>query len=315
MQLPGPQSYNLLLRFRDKHFQKSLLRGYVPCAQSIYVSRRTLYADIVSLLDIPFVIKPSNGTGSKRTQLIRDKQMFEKFMNEVADNSDIAFVAESSIQGREYCVDGLWENGNLTWFSIGLYNINVIDFHHGKSLAVQILSNIEHQSLYKRASELITKVMQRLGSKTTVFHLEFFDTEQALIFSECSARLGGGLIPEIIEYSYGIDWFNIHFEQGMGMLNEHYLPMTPLQCHAFVYLRSHAECHQTEEEYRRIFYPVELRFEPSKYGQSSGSYGNSGYIIVAGASSSELTSTVKAITLHNEKGAKYDHSSFITRPQ
>lgn len=299
--LPGPKSYGSLLRFRDKYLQKSLLRDIVPCAQSTYVSRRSTYSDVGSLLGCPFVLKPANGAGSKRTKRIHNESMFQQFMDEEVSNSDIALVAESSIQGTEYCIDGLWENGFLVWFTVCQYNTNLIDYHHGKSVAVQILSDLEHPSLYQRVSELINKVMQTLGSEATVFHMEFFDTGQTLVFSECAARLGGGLIPEIIEHSYGIDWFGVQFEQCMGIANEHHLPMTPAQCHAFVYLRSHPGCRQTEEEYRQAFHPVELQFDPSKDGQASGSYGNSGYIVVARPSFSELTSTVEAITAKNEQ--------------
>lgn len=299
--LPGPKSYGAALRFRDKFLQKSLVRGGVPCAHSIYVSRRTAYSDIVSSVGCPFVLKPANGAGSKRTTRIHDAQMFEQFMEDEVSQSDIAFVAESSIQGAEYCVDGLWEDGHLAWFTVCQYNTNLIDYHQGKSVAVQILSDLEHPSLYQRVSQLITQVMQTLESETTVFHLEFFDTGQTLFFSECAARLGGGLIPEVIEHAYGIDWFGVQFEQCMGIGNEHALPMTPTQCHAFVYLRSYPGCRQTEAEYREAFHPVALKFDPSKDAQAAGSYGNSGYIIVARSSFSELTSTVEAITIHNEQ--------------
>ncbi len=143
--------------------------------------------------------------------------------------------------------------------------------------------------------------MQTLGFDSTVFHLEFFDTGEALVFSECAARLGGGQIPEVIEHAYGIDWFSVQFEQCMGIVNEHHLPMTPTECHAFVYLRSYPGGNQTEEEYQQAFHPVDLHFDPPKDAQTSGSYGNSGYIIVSRPSFSELTSTVEAITTYNEQ--------------
>jgi formate-dependent phosphoribosylglycinamide formyltransferase (GAR transformylase) len=298
--LPGPKSYGASLRFRDKNIQKSLLREIVPCAPSMYVSSRTTYETIISSLGSPFIIKPANGAGSKRTQRIDNASMFEAYMEKGKSNSDIALVAETVIQGVEYCVDGLWQEGQLIWFTICKYNSNVINTNEGKSLAVQILSTVEHPSLYARAVKLITKVMETLGNPTTVFHLEFFDTGNHLVFSECAARLGGGLIPEIIEYTYNIDWFGVQFEQCMGIVNEHHLPMTPQLCHAFVYLRSYPGCQQTEAEYRDAFAPVEIQFDPSKEGQTSGSYGSAGYIVVSGSSFVKLTSTVTAITARNE---------------
>ena len=170
LNLPGPRSYQSLLRFRDKHLQKSLLRDAVPCAKSMYVSHGKSYADVVSSLGSPFVIKPANGAGSKRTQLIYDKSALNAFLTDSKTNSDIALVAESAIQGAEYCVDGLWENGQLIWFTVCQYNTNPINYHRGKSLAAQILSNLEYPSLYQRASKLIIDVMNKLVPESADIH-------------------------------------------------------------------------------------------------------------------------------------------------
>ncbi|MEL0638557.1 ATP-grasp domain-containing protein [Marinomonas sp. TI.3.20] len=300
--LPGPKSYYDLLNFRDKYIQKTLVKDIWQCAKCIYVKHDMLYDDIVSSLGHPFIIKPANGAGSKKTQIISNENEFKLFIQNYGDISDLAIVAESIIYGQEYCVDGLWKNNELVWFVICKYNSNVINYHQGKAVAVQTLSHTEHANLYSDTSKLILSVMRSLKVDTTVFHLEFFDTDTGLVFSECASRIGGGLIPEIIEMSYGIDWFDIQFEYCLGLKIDHKLPMNLIQPHAFIYLQSHSSFSQTESDYRNKFKPKDIDFSSKEKENQPGSYKNSGYIIVNDDSFEKLDRKVRSIATFNETG-------------
>ncbi|WP_338803783.1 ATP-grasp domain-containing protein [Xenorhabdus griffiniae] len=281
LQLPGLKDYRNTLYFRDKCLQKKRLAHLVPHAYCRYVTCDDDYSQLVAELGTPFIIKPANGMGSFATTAISSKSEYETYFQQYEKNlSNVAYVAENKITAAEFCVDGIWSDGKLHWFSISQYTTPVMQCNEGKTLALQILSRQDFPDIYQQIDQFCPCILERLNASNGVFHLEFFKNEEEVFFSECALRPAGAWVPEMIKLGYGVDLYSAHATLSLGLPYEHHLPEYPFQLFAVVLLRAFEGVSLTKQSFYQNFDLVELNWAEDTQTQSQGIYGRAGYAII-----------------------------------
>ena len=193
---------------RDKIIQKNKLFGKVLLPHYIEYQNGITFEELKQLVGVPFIIKPSSGTGTLFTYKISDKSTFSEVKPKLDDiyNRFNAIIVESYISGTEYYVDGWFSSFKLQQFIVSKYVTPLLNIQNGEiTQGISLKRNI-HKDLYYEVDILLKKVMEALDLKNSVFHLEFFiDGKGEIIFSECAARLGGSMVEEKFKFNFNID--------------------------------------------------------------------------------------------------------------
>lgn len=279
---PGDKNYLNKLYFRDKILQKSVISKVDKTAKYEPISAKSTYDSIVKSLGSPFVIKPSNGMTSKKTYIIENIDLFEKI--KPIEETSLSYMAESFSKGEEYFVDGIWENGNLVWFSIGKYASPIINTSMGESAIAYLLTINQNTNLYSEVEHRLITWLSALRTESSVFHLEFFKDESEYTFGECASRIAGGLIPELINYSYGINLYEVQIKLS---LEEEYVLNTKHNSPTGFLFFQPSEVGMTKNELIGKFDFIEIDYDKSK-SNNNLAYNNIGYGIVTANSSADL---------------------------
>ncbi len=189
---------------RDKFVQKQLVRAAgVPVTPCRVVDLLTdLAADG---WDRPVVVKPLAGGGSRDTHVLADPESPARLLAEAAEPPRGPWLVEDFVEGTELHVDGVVRSGRVQWFAVSRYLRNVIDIKAGVPVGSVVLDPAGHAGLYASTESLLQRSLDALGHHEGIFHLEMFERDGELTFSECAGRVGGGMIPESIEHRFGVD--------------------------------------------------------------------------------------------------------------
>jgi hypothetical protein len=293
---PGDQDFQKALYFRDKLLQKRLISLVDKTAVCMVVNANTNYASIVSAVGSPFVLKPSNGMSSKQTFIISDSYDYEK--RKVADETLMGCIAESFISGEEHFADGVWEEGEVKWFSIGKYRSPLINTSSGNQAIAYLLVQNQHESLYSSIRQKLNLWLKALSAQSMVFHLEFFKNGDSFIFSECAARIAGGLIPEIIEITYNVNLYEIQIQISLG--GDYKIKPIVNDPSGFIFFQlSKNSQNITKENLAERFEFLEVEYNVTKAEQNL-SYGNIGYGIIREPTTQALEASLDEISIFSK---------------
>ncbi|MFF3410944.1 acetyl-CoA carboxylase biotin carboxylase subunit family protein [Streptomyces sp. NPDC002742] len=302
LNLPGNTDSRTVLSFRDKYLQKSGLPPEVRRARCRHVPKGASYQDLVDDLGKIFVVKPADGAGALRTNIVRSAEEYEQALSLFSGASDVEIVAESFIDAPEVYIDGIWRAGELQWSSMGRYHEAPIDAAKDGTLAAWVLDRRLHTGLYQQSETIVHQVLGSLGAPDCVFHLEIFEEETALTFGECAIRLPGGLSPQIYEKTYGVDLLDTEIGLALGE------PPTrtgrdgaPDRFYGCILLRRPDSGHLTQEDFERAFQFDEIHYDSSP-DAPTGPYGLVGQALVSAPDEPELEKKVRDIVRFNVTG-------------
>jgi hypothetical protein len=302
LNLPGNTDSRTVLSFRDKYLQKSGLPPEVRRARCRHVPKGASYQDLVDDLGKIFVVKPADGAGALRTNIVRSAEEYEQALSLFSGASDVEIVAESFIDAPEVYIDGIWRAGELQWSSMGRYHEAPIDAAKDGTLAAWVLDRRLHTGLYQQSETIVHQVLGSLDAPDCVFHLEIFEEETALTFGECAIRLPGGLSPQIYEKTYGVDLLDTEIGLALGE------PPTrtgrdgaPDRFYGCILLRRPDSGHLTQEDFERAFQFDEIHYDSSP-DAPTGPYGLVGQALVSAPDEPELEKKVRDIVRFNVTG-------------
>lgn len=208
--------------FRDKARAKTLLqaKGVATAKFAVVDDLHNLPAD-VALPFSPAVLKPIAGAATYRTVVITD-------VSELRSAAALArtegwprtYLIESFVEGDEWRIDGFVFDGELLFASVATYRQTCLTAVTSKQPVSMYLFDPENdREKYEQALPMAAEALRTLGLKNGVFHLEAFcssDTGQ-LVFGECAARRGGGLIEEEILRKFGISLSRAAVQCALGI--------------------------------------------------------------------------------------------------
>jgi len=302
LNLPGNTDSKTVLHFRDKYLQKSSLPPQVERARCRYVAKGTPFAELARELGEVFVIKPANGAGSLRTNIVRSPEEYEQALEALPGQSDVEVVAESFIDAPEIFVDGIWRRGRLQWYSVSRYHASPVSAAQGGILAAHLLDKRRHPALFQQTETLLDQVLGGLGAPDCVFHLEAFVQESGLTFGECAIRLPGGLSPQANKLTFGVDLFDAEISLALGEAPaQPPKDSTPDRLYGYVLLRRSTSGNLTQQDFERSFLLEEIRYSSSP-DAPPGPYGSVGHAMVCDHDELKLQKKIEEIVRFNEVG-------------
>ncbi|WP_160112743.1 acetyl-CoA carboxylase biotin carboxylase subunit family protein [Mycobacterium sp. 3519A] len=196
------------LHFRDKTLMKRAVRGAgIAVAPHREVTSALELHDAVAEFGYPCVVKPPHGRGSSGVSVLANVEELVSFLR-TGPFSDqgrtYPWLVEAFQSGEQYRVDGICRGGRVVFSAVALYVNTHLDFLGGGHMGSVMLPADGREA--RTIGELARAVMEdALPGYDGGFHLEAFLTPDGPVFSEVGSRIGGGSIPEEVEFSYGVN--------------------------------------------------------------------------------------------------------------
>ncbi|MEU9078791.1 hypothetical protein ACFYUY_10800 [Kitasatospora sp. NPDC004745] len=212
------------VRFRDKEVQKRTVRAAgVPTARTTVIED---VHDLTGLTALPYpraVVKPVAGASTRLTATVTDLAGLRAFGDRLraGRSTERTFLLEEFVSGEEWIADGFVLDGEVRFLALGAYGspcLSVVD--QDRPLWMRRIDPQREAWRYALAEPLVRRSLTALGLTDGVFHMELFHdpADGRLVFSECAARRGGGLIHEETLAKFGIDLGEAMLLCGLGRL-------------------------------------------------------------------------------------------------
>ncbi len=163
-------------------------------------------------ISYPIIIKPDDGMGASKTHLIRDEKELKAFFD-TKDNG--SYFMEEFVDGDLVSYDGICNSKSEV----------VYPTHHVfLDQIMNIVNDVKDMVYYtspiidKKLDEIGRKVIKAFEAKSRFFHLEFFKLKKDKIglgkkgdyvALEVNMRAPGGYTPDLINFAYSIDIYQI----------------------------------------------------------------------------------------------------------
>ncbi|MEU8901143.1 ATP-grasp domain-containing protein [Nocardia sp. NPDC048505] len=295
------------VRCRDKAVQKQAVRqSGVPVADGIVIDD---VHDLTSLPPLPYehaVLKPVGGTAVRQTfRIASQDDLVATARRIVAERGpNRTFLLEEFVPGEEWVVDGVVFGGELVLLTLGRYSMPPLSMLETGTAPIMFKFDPSSDAdRYAAAAPIVAKALAALGLTDGVFHMElFYDPRDGqLVYGECAARRGGGLIQEVVHRKFGVDLGAAAVACAIGeppdlrttispdSVGCVYLPVRP---GVLVSCPSVADLQQLPGvDYARLELPLGYR--------SAGSAGNTveriGQVMVSGTSDAEVESRCQEV--------------------
>ncbi|MFE9848547.1 hypothetical protein ACFYPN_07000 [Streptomyces sp. NPDC005576] len=234
MGIPG-QSAQSVIAFRDKFAMKSVLaEAGVPLLPFAAVTHTTDLLDFVAAHGYPVVVKPRRGGGSMDIDVLRSPDDLPDLLSrhpELGTDDGAHLLAETYLDHELFHIDGVLRGGEvqLIWPS-SQGDTTCLDIRRGRSIRSAMMDPADPLAEQLRAMTL--DALAALPSPDDcVFHAEIFrgqDGETGLVFNEIAARMGGGLIEEMLELGFGVRLPEYHL-RSLTANDPPRLPRQPLR--------------------------------------------------------------------------------------
>ncbi|MFG2263768.1 hypothetical protein [Streptomyces sp. NPDC048720] len=222
MNIPGPAAEDVTA-FRDKFAMKEILRGAgVPVLPFAAVTHTTDLLDFVARHGYPIVVKPRRGGGSMDIDVLRAPHQLPDLLArhpELGTDDGAHLLAETYLEHELFHIDGVLEGGEvqLIWPS-SQGDTTCLDIRRGHSIRSALMD--PDDPLTGQLREMTVQALRALPSPADcVFHAEVFrgrDGGTGLRFNEIAARMGGGLIEDMLELGFGVRLPELHLRSLTG---------------------------------------------------------------------------------------------------
>lgn len=186
--------HSVIVKCTDKLKMKDYLkvRG-VPMTDFIAADSVSDPSLILQQLGAPLVSKPRRSSGGRGIEKIADPVSLAKRIKK-----DTLF--ERLIHGQEGSVESLVVEGEIRFCNITDYR----RLGHCNMVPGQYPSSVQQTIL-----DLNQQVIQALNIQWGMTHLEFYQTQEQILFGEIALRPPGGYIMEALQLAYGADFWDL----------------------------------------------------------------------------------------------------------
>lgn len=160
----------------------------------------------------PIIVKPDNGVGASQTNKVNSD---EELANLSTNLYDTSYIMEEYIDGELISFDGVCDSlGNVAYPTHHVFPTPIMEIVNGVKDVMYYTSKEIPADLMKAGQ----KVLKAFGAKSRFYHLEFFRLNHQkkglgkkgdLIGLEVNMRVPGGYTPDMINFAYSIDVYQI----------------------------------------------------------------------------------------------------------
>lgn len=212
LKIPSNVDIDLLRLTVNKHEMRKFLvtNDFSDCKFRV-ANRKNLLKQIESL-GYPSVIKPVDGEASDGVYKVMNQGELPNILKAIERSKRQAFLIEELLEGREFSVETISEEGKHTILAItGKYKYGDSCVEIGHQIPADIPKE-EQESI----TNYVLRLLDKLGFKNGPSHTELILTEKGPEIIETHTRFAGDRIPELVELSTGIDYYKLAALQSIG---------------------------------------------------------------------------------------------------
>ena len=208
--------------FRDKYVQKTLVRdaGFPTAEIELIPDLADPPAGLEERFSFPAVLKPVAGGGTMSTTLVDRREALADAIAAARETASTwrTFLLESFNRGQEWNIDGFVADGELGLLAVEAYRDNCLRTIKSGALIGSILFDpVREAWVYEVARPYVSAVLEALGLRHGIFHMEAFWDGAGLTFGECAARIAGGFHSEVVAHKYGVDLPTVAVQLAYGL--------------------------------------------------------------------------------------------------
>lgn len=156
-------------------------------------------------IGFPLIIKPVDANSSKGVQRLESlDELHEAFDHAMKHSRADTVLLEEFMEGEEYCVDGLVNQGQ--YISGGITGKERSELPHRFDTGIYMPPRLNQAEL-DIIETCAYNALKSIGFAHGTFHIEIIVTEEGPRIVEIAGRPGGGRIPtDLIPLAYGMDF-------------------------------------------------------------------------------------------------------------
>jgi len=220
LQLPGI-GVTVARNFRDKLAMRRVAQEaglQVPAFTPLfpYAAVGAFMAEVPG----PWVLKPRTEASSNGIKVIHHPEELWRELDRLGDEQS-NFLLERFTPGDVYHVDGVVSEGKVLMARAHRYGMPILQLH--RQGGVYTTHSLQRgEALTKELEAFNAKVIAALGLPFGVTHIEYIRSQEdgKLYFLEASARVGAGMIEEMVEAETGLnlwaEWARLEIAQAEG---------------------------------------------------------------------------------------------------
>lgn len=208
----GPKIENInFFKFKSVMKQDYEKAGIKTARWAIYQSLNQAL-EFAHEVGYPIVIKPDNGVGAAATNCVKND---EELANLSVHLYDTSYIMEEYIDGELISFDGVCDSeGNVAYPTHHVFPTPIMEIVNDVKDVMYYTSKEIPKDIYRAGQ----KVLKAFGAKSRFYHLEFFRLRHQkkglgrkgdLIGLEVNMRVPGGYTPDMINFAYSVDVYQI----------------------------------------------------------------------------------------------------------
>lgn len=220
-QLPG-NTLTTVRKVRNKAQTRTTLQQHGILQPQFEVVRHSLELKAaIENIGLPCIVKPTEDSGSNGVRLcftldtaIRHMDSIVSQKKNVRDQiTPNEIIVEQYIQAPEYSVETISWQGHIQVIGITQKSLVGLPFfvESGHTFPAQV-----HPKQYKAIIDTVVKALQAVRFYNGAAHTEVKWTNTGCSIIEINGRLAGGMIPELIRLTTGVDMLKQHILCALG---------------------------------------------------------------------------------------------------
>lgn len=208
--LPGP-SLRAAVVSRNKALQRARFAAAGIGQPDYLVVGRLAEAAQWAAERFPVVVKPLSSAGSDGVELVVDAAAFERVAARRSDEGRL--LVERAVTGPEFSWEALVQEGKI-WLS-NLTEKETTGPPQFVEVAHRLPADVDAPA-QAAADDLGAAVVDALGMRTGLVHLEFRRSPEGLRVMEVAVRTPGDYLMDLLGLAYGVDWFELAVAASLG---------------------------------------------------------------------------------------------------
>ncbi len=239
--LPGPDQ-GVTRRSRDKLSMRLLARqAGIPVPDFAPFINRGTVGRFLEDVPGPWMIKPRMEGGAVQIRKLHKSEEVWELFEELGDRRSFHLI-EAFVPSSVFHVDSVVHNGKVLMAMPGRYGTPPFDVWHGGGVFTS-RTVPKKDPLAKRLLELNEKVIQTVGIRQGVNHVEFLANDNGVYFLEIGARVAGSYLDRLTTAATGVDLFYESAKLELHWLGDDYKLDKPYRKEAGIVLCLSREKH------------------------------------------------------------------------